>query len=153
MADGFNPVWQDSKIEIGTSATTANPPVWTYSRLCNGIKGMVININENVVTEQYLCGQGFAHNEVTGMAPYIQVTGDRVEGDAAQDYIAGLQFKLGSERVGKIKVTTGTKIIAVDCVFTDIVTFGGQSVDLKPFNCNLRFNGKPTITDVPTGNG
>ena len=88
----FNPVWKDSKIEIGTEATTANPPVWTYATLCKGIKGMQININENVVTEQYLCGEGFAHNEVTGMAPQVQITGDRVEGDAAQDFIAGLQF-------------------------------------------------------------
>lgn len=152
MSD-FNPVWNDAKIQVLTDVSSATPPVETWSDLCAGIKGIQTNINENIVTEQYLCGEGFAHNEVTGMAPYIQVTGDRKEGDAAQDYIAGLQFKLGPEREGKIKVTTGSKIIAVDCVFSDIVTFGGQSVDLKPFNCNIRFNGKPTITDVPSGNG
>lgn len=149
----FNPVWADAKIQVLTDVSSATPPVETWSDLCAGIKSIQTNINENVVTEQYLCGEGFAHNEVTGMAPQINVTGDRVEGDAAQDYIAGLQFKLGSERVGKVKVTTGTKIISVDCVFTDIVTFGGDSVALKPFNCNIRFNGKPTITDVPSGNG
>ena len=146
----FNPVWKDSKIEIGTTATTANPPVWTYATLCKGIKGMQININENVVTEQYLCGEGFAHNEVTGMAPQIQVTGDRVEGDAAQDFIAGLQFKLGSERVTSVRITDEGKQITVPAVVSDIVTFGGNSTDLKPFNCNIRFNGKPSITDAPT---
>lgn len=146
----FNPVWADAKIEIGTSATTATPPVWSYSTLCKGIKGIQTNINENVVTEQYLCGKGFAHNEVTGMAPYIQVTGDRVEGDAAQDHIAGMQFKLADERKSSLKVTTGGKVITVDCVITDIVTFGGQSVDLKPFNCNIRFNGQPIVTDAPS---
>ena len=82
------------------------------------------------------------------MAPQIQVTGDRVEGDTAQDYIAGLQFKLGDERKSSVKVTTGDKVIVCDCVISDIVTFGGQSVDLKPFNCNIRFNGKPTVTDA-----
>ena len=142
----LNPVWKDSKIEIGTEATTANPPVWTYATLCAGIKGIQLNINENVVTEQYLCGEGFAHHEVTGMAPQIQVTGDRVEGDAAQDYIAGLQFKLGPDREGSVRITTGSDIITVPCVFSDIVTFGGNSPELKPFNCNIRFNGKPTIT-------
>ena len=144
----FNPVWKDAQIEIGVSATSATPPVWTYAKLCKGIKSIQTNINENVVTEQYLCGEGFAHNEVTGMAPQIQVTGDRVEGDTAQDYIAGLQFKLGDERKSSVKVTTGTKVITVDCVISDIVTFGGQSVDLKPFNCNIRFNVKPTVPDV-----
>ena len=146
----FNAVWEDSKIEIGTSATTANPPVWTYARLCKGIKGIQLNVNENVVTEQYLCGEGHAHNEVTGIAPQIQITGDRVEGDAAQDYIAGLQFTVGSARESSVKVTTGGKIYTVDCVISDIVTFGGNSAELKPFNCNIRFNGKPTVTNAPT---
>ena len=148
MENGFNAVWEDTSLEIGISATTADPPVWTYAPLCNGIKGIQTNINENVVTEQYLCGEGHAHNEVTGMAPQIQVTGDRVEGDAAQDFIAGLQFKLGSDRVTSVKVTTGGKVIVCEAVVTDIVTFGGNAVDLKPFNCNIRFNGKPTITDA-----
>ena len=150
MENGFNPVWADSKIEIGVEATTATPPVWTYATLCAGIKGITMNINENVITEQYLCGEGHAHNEVTGMAPQIQVTGDRVEGDTAQDFIAGLQFKLGSERVTSVKVTTGGKVITCEAVVTDIVTFGGNSAELKPFNCNIRFNGKPSITDAPS---
>jgi hypothetical protein len=144
----LNPVWKDAQIEIGVSATTADPPVWTYKKLCQGIKGIQMNFNENVVTEQYLCGEGFAHNEVTGMAPQIQITGDRVEGDQAQDFIAGLQFKLGPERVSSVKVTTGSDVITVPCVISDIVTFGGNSTELKPFNCNIRFNGKPTITSA-----
>lgn len=144
----LNPVWE-GKVEIGVSATTATPPVWTYARLCQGIKSIQTNINENVVTEQYLCGEGHAHNEVTGMAPQIQVTGDRVPGDTAQDYIAGLQFKLGSERNSSVKVTTPAgKVITCDCTITDIVTFGGDTVALSPFNCNIRFNGKPTVTDA-----
>lgn len=150
MENGFNAVWEDTKIEIGTSADTSTPPVWTYSPLCKGIKGIQVNINENVVTEQYLCGEGHAHNEVTGMAPQIQVTGDRVEGDAAQDFIAGLQFKLGSDRVTSVKVTTSGKVITCEAVVTDVVTFGGNSAELKPFNCNIRFNGKPSITDAPS---
>lgn len=145
MADGFNPVWEDSIIEIGTSESNGT---WTYARLCAGIKGMVININENVVTEQYLCGNGHAHNEVTGMAPQVQITGDRVDGDAAQDFIFGLQFKLGSERQSSVKITTSGKVITCACVITDIVAFGGNSAELKPFNCNIRFNGAPTITDA-----
>lgn len=144
--DEFNPVWADSEIEIGVSATSATPPVWTYARLCKGIKSMTPTFNENVVTEQYLCGEGFAHNEVTGMAPQIQITGDRVEGDTAQDFIAGLQFKLGSERASSIRVTTGGKVITCDCVITDIVTIGGDSAQLIPFNCTIRLNGKPTVT-------
>lgn len=145
--NGFAPVWDDdeSKIEIGTAYATATG-TWTYSRLCQGIKSMTPTFNENVVTEQYFCGEGFAHNEVTGMAPQIQVTGNRVEGDAAQDYIAGLQWKLGSDRVTSVKLTVGTNIYTFPATITDIVTFGGESAALKPFNCVIRPNGKPTIT-------
>lgn len=150
MENGFNAVWADSKIEIGVSVDTSTPPVWSYARLCKGIKGMTPNFNENVVTEQYLCGEGFAHNEVTGMAPQIQITGDRVEGDTAQDYIAGLQFKLGSERVTSVKITSSGKVITCDAVVTDIVVLGGNSAELKPFNCTIRFNGKPSVTDAPS---
>ena len=109
-----------------------------------------MSMNEVVVTEQYICGEGHAHNEVTGMAPQIQITGDRVEGDTAQDYIAGLQWALGEDRVTSVKITTGGKVITCAAVVTDIVTFGGQSTNLKPFNCIIRLNGKPTITDAPT---
>lgn len=141
-------VWEDTKVEIGVSATSATPPVWTYARLCQGIKGIQLNVNENVVTEQYLCGEGHAHNEVTGIAPQVQITGDRVVGDTAQDYIAGLQFTVGSDRKSSVKVTTNGKVYTCDCVISDIVTFGGDSTNLKPFNCNIRFNGKPTVTNA-----
>jgi hypothetical protein len=103
-------------------------------------------MNEVVVTEQYYCGEGFAHNEVTGMAPQIQVTGNRVEGDTAQDFIAGLQFKLGSDRVTSVKLTRGQTTYVFEAAITDIVTFGGDNTALKPFNCVIRPNGKPTIT-------
>ncbi len=143
--NGFNPVWNDddSKIEIGVDYDNGT---WTYAPLCAGIKSMTPSMNEVVVTEQYYCGEGFAHNEVTGMAPQIQVTGDRVEGDTAQDFIAGLQFKLGSERVTSVKLTQGTATYIFEAAITDIVTFGGDSTALKPFNCIIRPNGKPTIS-------
>ena len=132
-----------NKISIGTSE---NGGTWSYSALCKGIEGMEFNENEQNKQFFFLCGEGFAHNEVTGMAPQVQITGDRVEGDAAQDFIAGLQFKLGPDRCSSVRITNGSDIITCDCVISDVVTFGGNSADLKPFNCNIRFNGKPTVT-------
>ena len=77
---GFNPVWANS-IEIGISATSATPPVWTYAPLCKGIEGMTFNSNEQNQQFFFLCGEGFAHNEVTGGAPELQITGRRIVGD------------------------------------------------------------------------
>ena len=81
-----------NQIEIGTSATTADPPVYTYSKLCKGIEGMEFAENEQNQQFFFLCGEGFANNETTGAAPELTITGRRIVGDAAQDYIAGLQF-------------------------------------------------------------
>ena len=141
----FKPVWAN-KIEIGTSVSSNT---WTYSELCAGIEGMTFASNEQ--NQQYfvLCGEGFAHNEVTGGAPELQVTGRRVEGDAAQDYIVGLQFALGTERNSSVKITTAEgDIITCDCSIGDIVSFGGNTLDVNTFSCTIRFNGEPTVTQV-----
>lgn len=146
----LKPVWAN-KIEIGTSATTADPPVWTYSELCDGIESMQFAENEQNQQYFFLCGKGFAHNETTGAAPELNVSGRRKAGNPAQDYIAGLQFKLGNDRNSSVRVTTAEgKLITCDCTIGNITSFGGNTLDINSFGCTLRFNGKPTVTDAPS---
>ena len=142
----FKPVWAN-KIEIGVSATSATPPVWTYAELCAGIEGMTFASNEQNQQYFFLCGEGFAHNEVTGAAPELQITGRRIAGDTAQDFIVGKQFALGEDRNSSVKITTAEgKIITCDCSIGDVVSFGGNSLDVNTFSCTIRFNGEPTVT-------
>ena len=144
---GFNPVWAN-EIWIGTEASTATPPVWTYAKLCKGIEGMTFNSNEQNQQFFFLCGEGFANNEVTGGAPELSITGRRIAGDTAQDYIAGKQFALGTDRNSSIKIIAEGKQIVCDCSVGDVVTFGGNTLDVNSFGCTIRFNGKPTVTDA-----
>ena len=72
----LNPVWEN-EIWIGTEATTADPPAWTYKKLCKGIESVSFTPNEQNQQYFFLCGQGFAHNETTGAAPELQVSGRR----------------------------------------------------------------------------
>ena len=137
-----------NKIEIGTSATTADPPVWSYARLCEGVESMEFNENEQNQQYFFLCGEGFAHNETTGAAPELVITGRRIVGNAAQDYIAGKQFKLGTERNSSVKITAEGKVITCNCTIGAITSFGGQALDVNAFGCTIRFNGKPTVTDA-----
>ena len=142
----FKPVWAN-QIEIGTTATSADPPVWTYSKLCKGIESMTFNANEQNQQYFFLCGEGFAHNEVTGGAPELQVSGRRIDGDAAQDYIVGKQFALGTDRNSSVRIITAEgKYITCDCSIGDVVSFGGNTLDVNSFGCTIRFNGKPTVT-------
>ena len=140
-------VWVN-ELYIGTSATSATPPVWTYEKLCKGIEGMTFNSNEQNQQYFFLCGEGFAHNEVTGGAPELQITGRRIAGDAAQDYIVSKQFALGADRNSSVKIISGGKQIICDCSIGDVVSFGGNTLDVNTFSCTIRFNGTPTVTDA-----
>lgn len=143
----LNPEWV-IKMSIGTSVSSNT---WTYASLCAGIESISPSVNEQNQQAFYMCGNGGANNEVTGIAPEYAVSGHRVHGDAAQDYICGLRYKLGQDRKSSLKVeiydhTTLVETIVADCTVTDIVDFGGNATDLVPFSCTLRVNGIPTVT-------
>lgn len=138
----MNPNWAN-QIEIGTSVSGST---WSYSKLCKGIESMQFAENEQNQQYFFLCGEGFAHNETTGASPELVITGRRIVGDAAQDYIAGLQFELGSDRNSSVKITAEGKVITCDCTIGAITTFGGNTTDVNAFGCTIRFNGKPTVT-------
>ena len=140
----MNPVWANS-IEIGTTNTGGT---WTYSKLCKGIENVTFASNEQNQQYFFLCGEGFAHNEVTGGAPELQITGRRIAGDAAQDYIASKQFALGTDRNSVVKITAEGQVITCECSIGDVVTFGGNTLDVNTFSCTIRFNGEPTVTSA-----
>lgn len=137
----MNAVWVD-ELWIGTSFSTT----WTYKRLKEGISGFQFSENEQNQQNFFLDGEGFADNDVTGAAPELVVTGKRVVGDDAQDYIAGKQFALGEARRTSVKVVSGGNTIICNATLGNITSFGGNTIDQIPFGCTIRFNGKPTVT-------
>lgn len=143
----LNPVWEN-EIYVGTSATTADPPVWTYAKLCKGIESVSFTPNEQNQQYFFLCGNGFAHNEVTGGAPELTVSGRRIVGDTAQDFICGKQFALGNDRNTSVKIVAEGKQIICDATIGDVTSFGGSTLDINSFGCTIRLNGEPTITDA-----
>ncbi len=148
----INPGWVD-KLYIGTETTTATPPVWTYAPLCAGITTVNVTVNEQNQQAWYMCGNGGASNEVTGIAPQYQLSGDRVYGDAAQDYIVSLKYSLGQDRKSSVKIEhyDGDTLVSTEvcaCTITDIIDIGGQAVDKVPFGCTIRLNGLPTVTQA-----
>lgn len=144
------PVWED-KFYIGisyTPGTGTEPGTWEYAPLCAGITGVVPSVNETVDTSYYLCGNGGAQNNVTAIAPQYQVTGHRIEGDAAQDYIAGIKYALGDGRKSSFKVIQHGQQIVADCTISDVIDFGGNTPEINQFSCTIRVNGIPTVTDA-----
>ena len=138
----MNANWMN-QIEIGVSKSGET---WTYATLCKGIESMEFAENEQNQQYFFLCGEGFAHNETTGAAPELVISGRRVVGDTAPDYIAGLQFELGEDRNTSVKITAEGQVITCGATIGAITSFGGSTLDVNAFGCTLRFNGKPTVT-------
>ena len=148
----LNPVWAN-ELYIGTDYTEGSggaAGTWTYFKLCKGIEGMTFNSNEQNQQYFFICGEGFAHNEVTGGAPELQITGRRIAGDTAQDYIVGKQFALGTDRNSSVKIIAEGKQIVCDCSIGEVISFGGNTLDVNTFSCTIRFNGKPTVSTAST---
>ena len=121
-----------------------------WARLCEGIENYDFTNNDATQQYQFMCGGGFADNEQTGRAPTIAVSGRRVVGDPAQDYICSLGMLLGN------KLKTTVLIQSVDesgtvpkqtsiywgCTIMDIVgavgRLGGAATDNAPFSCTSR---------------
>lgn len=136
-ANWVNEIW------VGTSESGG---AWSYAKLCKGIESMEFNENEQNQQYFFLCGNGFAHNETTGAAPELVISGRRIVGDTAQDYIASKQFALGTNRNTSVKIVAEGNIITCDATIGAITSFGGSALDVNAFGCTLRFNGAPTVT-------
>ena len=143
----LNPVWKN-EVYVGTALSNST---WTYSKLCEGIESMEFSANEQNQQFFFLCGQGFAHNETTGAAPQITVSGRRIVGNDAQDYIAGKQFALGPDRNTSVKIIAEGKQIVCGATIGDVTSFGGSTLDVNSFGCTLYFNGQPTVTTATSG--
>ena len=138
----MNANWSN-EIWIGTSE---NQGVWSYAKLCKGIESMEFNSNEQNQQYFFICGQGFAHNETTGAAPELVISGRRIVGDTAQDYVVGKQFSLGTDRNTAVKIVAEGQIITCEATIGSVTSFGGSTLDVNAFGCTIRFNGKPTVT-------
>jgi len=130
------------KLEIDT--TPLSTP--TYAIVGAGISNIAKALNEVLQQASYLNDQGWGSTEVVGGQLIITLTGDRVRGDAAQDYIysADVQYKFGQARHTHFRFTApdGTG-------FTGNVTIanaddgGGDSTATNAISFEIHFNGKP----------
>lgn len=117
-----------------------------------GFNNMSESLNEVVQQYFFLNDEGFARNYVTGMAPAFTMTGVRIVGDPAQDFIFDPDRKYGllHERDSKIKITHAsaegqTTVVTCDVTLCNLTNLTGATTDGSAVNVELRFNGKPTV--------
>ena len=138
-------------LEIDTTPTNQTP---TFATVCAGINNLSESLNEQIQQYFFLCGQGFATNYVTGMAPAFTLTGVRVLGDTAQDYIFGFSTKYGTGKARQthLRLTrsdgTTTDKISANVTLCNITDVGGGTTDGSAVSVEIRLNGAPMSGDA-----
>lgn len=130
------------ELDINPSGTA------NYVRLGDGLVSATPENNEKVDQKGYLDDNGGQSSEVIGFQHIVKFSGDRIAGDAAQDFIFGKAFDVGSSRHTNFRSTgpDGT-VISGDCTIVITTMPGGDANSSQACGFDLHLNGKPTKTD------
>lgn len=143
-AIGLNSVC-DYQYYIDTTPT-ATP---TWAPLGAGIDEPKPSYKDKSETNYFLSDGGFARSEVFGTEAQISVSGKRVRGDAAQDYVYSEPVKhaFGKARHSHLKIVnpTGDTLIW-ECTLTNIVDGSGKVPESEAISFDIMLNGKPAYT-------
>lgn len=139
----FNKYEIDTHGSLDPSTTTGA----TFVTLADGIATITPSAGDTTDNTAYYNGGGYAHTDVTGKNVSIAFAGNRVEGDAAQDFVASKAFSVGDDLKTLIRWTRvdGTVIVA-QVTMSAITVSGGGANAKQTFSFTANFNGAPVIT-------
>lgn len=144
------PFLTNYNISLSIGTAQAQDGTWTYAELCAGWDNITEALNETVQQYFFFCQGGYATNHVTGMAPAVTLTGRRILGDTAQDYIFSNKYELGENRQSSFKLSFGSGASATTltcpCTMCNIQELSGATTDDSAISVEFRFDGKPTVT-------
>ena len=137
--------------EIDTTPSATTP---TWATICAGFDNIAEALNETVQQYFFLCGNGYPANYVTGIAPTITLSGRRIYGDTAQDYIVGKKYDLMGNRDTHFRMkrtdeagTTET-LISANVTLCNMTDISGATNDASACSVEVRFNGAPFQGDA-----
>ena len=110
----------------GTSLTDLTDA--KFARLGAGFTGTTFSGNETTINNTYLDDEGFGSTDVVGKRFSFAFTGVKMANDPAQEYIIGLQNKLGTDLETRFLVIDpdGNQMIGVAAI-SALVPNGGNS--------------------------
>ena len=99
-----------------------------FARLGAGFTGTTFSGNETTINNTYLDDEGFGSTDVVGKRFSFAFTGVKMANDPAQEYIIGLQNKLGTDLETRFLVVDpdGNQMIGVAAI-SALVPNGGNS--------------------------
>jgi len=127
--------------EIDTTPEAANR---TWKRLGAGISSLSPSTNENVDQSAYLDGNGYGTSAVTSAQLTFSVSGHRVIGDPAQDFIILKEFELGDARESNFRFFDSQGVQrSGPCTIVNLQVGGGDAQGKKEIAFEIHINGKP----------
>lgn len=118
-----------------------------YVKLAAGITSFDPQWNEEIDQTQYLDGDGYGSSDVTGAQLVIAFEGHRKYGDAAQDFVAGLQSVVGEGRKTEFKwIDADGDQYTGKITVANIVASSGAANEKSAFSFEAHYNGKPVFT-------
>ena len=130
--------------------------------MCAGIESITENIGGQNKQYFFLCQKGAAMNSVNGIAPQYTVSGRRIYGDEAQEYVCGLKYKFGRHRKTTFRMERewiavgGDNMLTViegPCTILDVSDIGGNTTDNVPFSFVFALDAKPDVFNIILPNG
>lgn len=110
----------------GTSLTDLTDA--KFARLGAGFTGTTFSGNETTINNTYLDDEGFGSTDVVGKRFSFAFTGVKMANDPAQEYVIGLQNKLGTDLETRFLIVDpdGNQMIGV-AVISALVPNGGNA--------------------------
>ena len=140
--------WQ-SKFEINTTPG-ANPG--TFEVLGVGFSNVSMSLNEALYQASYLSDEGYSSTTVTGGQFTFTLTGTRVFGDPAQDFIFSddvMQY-WGTKRETTGRITRRDQsVLEFPLTIAKITDGGGDANAVSAITVEFHANGKPKFTPAP----
>lgn len=140
-----------NKVEIDISGHTSLEDVEQaeFALLASGISTITPAAADTTDATAYYDGGGFTDSSVTGKNITFALSGHRVFGDPAQDYIAKHFLSIGDElrTLARWTDAKGNQVQSV-VTMTSIVPFGGAANAKQTFSFTLAFNGKPSLKEA-----
>ena len=122
----------------------------TFVPLCAGFRNLAKANNEQIQEFFFLCGKGWGSSEVTGARPVMTMTGVRVVGDPAQDYIFSLTGKFLNGRKSTLRRSVmnpdGTiQRETLNVTIQNLQEFGGDAQNPADISVEFAQNGAPIV--------
>lgn len=125
----------------GTSLTDLTDA--RFARLGSGFTGTTFSGNETTINNTYLDDEGFGSTDVVGKRFSFAFTGVKMANDPAQEYVIGLQNKLGTDLETRFLVVDpdGNQMIGVAAI-SGLVPNGGNANAGATLNFTVNIQGK-----------